>query len=173
MVEKKVFISYSRADSAVVFPLVERLQKAVGDVFWKDLDGIESGDQFVDVIIDAINKTDIVLFMHSAKSLESEWVRKEIQYAQGKKKKIVPVLVDGMQLDGWFLFQFGGNDFIDPTNETHCKKLIENLKLWLKIENNKPLTGDPFIDYAASEAETAEFVKDLEEAHFLDNVNPL
>jgi hypothetical protein len=172
-VKKKVFISYSRADSAIVFPFVEKLQKAVGDVFWMDLNGIESGDQFIHQIINAINQADIVLFMHSESSLASEWVEKEIQYAQGKKKKIVPILVDGKPLDGWFLFQFGGNDFIDPTNEIHCKKLIENLKLWLKIENNKPLTGDPFIDYAASEAETAEFVKDLEEAHFLDNVNPL
>ena len=102
--EKKVFISYSRADSAVVFPLVERLQKAVGDVFWMDLNGIESGDQFVDVIIDAIDKTEIVLFMHSASSLGSEWVKKEIQYAQGMKKKIVPILVDGNSLRGWFLF---------------------------------------------------------------------
>lgn len=172
--EKKVFISYSRTDSAVVIPFVERLQKEVGDVFWIDLNGIESGDQFVDVIIDAIDKAEIVLFMHSANSLGSEWVKKEIQYAQGMKKKIVPILVDGNSLRGWFLFHFGGNDFIDPTNETHCEKLIKNLKLWLKIENNEPLTGDPFVDldYAANEAAVAEFIKDLEEAHFLEDVNP-
>lgn len=137
--EKKVFISYSRADSAVVIPFVERLQKDVGDVFWIDLNGIESGAQFVDVIIDAIDKTDVVLFMHSVSSLESEWVRKEIQYAQGMKKKIVPILVDGKALSGWFLFQFGGNDFIDPTNETHCNKLTRDLKSWLGITEVAPV----------------------------------
>ena len=137
--EKKVFISYSRADSAVVFPLVERLQKAVGDVFWMDLDGIESGAQFIHQIINAINQADIVLFMHSESSLASEWVEKEIQYAQGKKKKIVPILVDGKPLDGWFLFQFGGNDFIDPTNEIHCNKLMRDLRCWLGLAESAPV----------------------------------
>ena len=47
--EKKVFISYSRADSAIVFPFVEKLQKAVGDVVWMVLDGIESGDLFIEL----------------------------------------------------------------------------------------------------------------------------
>ena len=144
--EKKVFISYSRADSAVVFPFVERLQKAVGDVFWMDLNGIESGDQFIHKIIKAIDQADVVLFMHSENSLASEWVEKEIQYAQGMKKKIVPILVDGKPLSGWFLFQFGGNDFIDPTNEIHCNKLTRDLRSWLglaesaSVERIKPET---------------------------------
>lgn len=132
--EKKVFISYSRADSAVVFPFVEKLQKEVGDVFWMDLNGIESGDQFVDIIIDAIDNAEIVLFMHSKNFLKSEWVKKEIQYAQGKKKKIIPILADGKPLDGWFLFQFGGNDFINPANEMHCNKLARDLRTWLGIK---------------------------------------
>ena len=139
--DKKVFISYSRADSPIVFSLVEKLKNAVGDVFWIDLNGIESGDQFVKVIIDAIDKVDVVLFMHSASSLESEWVKKEIQYAQGKHKKIIPILVDGKPLDDWFLFLFGGNDFIDPTNESHCNKLVRNLKSWLEIETEPTAIG--------------------------------
>jgi hypothetical protein len=169
MVEKKVFISYSRADSAVVFPLVERLQKAVGDVFWMDLDGIESGDQFVDVIIDAIDKTEIVLFMHSASSLGSEWVKKEIQYAQGMKKKIVPILVDGNSLRGWFLFHFVGNDFIDPTNEMHCNKLIRDLKSWVEIEEMPDFDDPDFFEklpqaYRVSDEEAIQMAKDFEEA---------
>ena len=139
--EKKVFISYSRADSAVVFPLVERLQKAVGDVFWMDLNGIESGDQFVEIIIKAIDNVDVILFMHSTNSLSSEWVKKEILYAQGKKKKIIPILVDGKPLDGWFLFQFGGNDFINPANESHCNKLVRDLKSWFDIETENVAVG--------------------------------
>ena len=35
--------------------------------------------------------------------------------------------------DGWFLFQFGGNDFIDPTNEMHCNKLVRDLRTWLGV----------------------------------------
>ena len=46
MDEKKVFISYSRDDKEIVFPLVERLKKDVGDVFWIDLDGVECGAQY-------------------------------------------------------------------------------------------------------------------------------
>lgn len=117
------------------------MRNAVGDVFWIDLNGIASGDQFIKVIIDAINKADIVLFMHSSRALESEWVQREVQYAQGKHKKIIPILTDGKPLDGWFLFQFGGNDFINPSNESHCNKLVKNLKTWLEIKTETQAVG--------------------------------
>ncbi|MCQ2102662.1 MAG: TonB family protein [Fibrobacter sp.] len=134
---KKVFVSYSRADKDVVFPIVKRLQENVGDFFWIDLNGIESGDQFVDVIISAIERSEIVLFMHSENSLKSGWTKKEIMYASNHKKKIVPVDIEGKGLSGWYEFQFGGTDYIDAKKTEQLEKLSKNLMSWLGVESTK------------------------------------
>jgi hypothetical protein len=129
-----VFVSYSRADKKIVYPLVEKLQKEVGTKFWLDLNGIESGDQFVDRIVKALDKAKFILFMHSTSSLKSEWTKKEIMYAADEGKKIIPLLIDDTKLGGWFKFQFGGTDFIDPKNEDQYNKLVKNLRGWIGID---------------------------------------
>lgn len=132
-VGKKVFVSYSRSDSAVVVPLVEQMQNQLGVKFWMDVNGIESGDQFDDVIMKAIDNCAVVLFMHSQNSLASDWTKREIMYADGERKKIVPILIDSDLPMGWFKFNFGTRDFIDLKNEGHCTKLMNNLKEWLGL----------------------------------------
>lgn len=59
--EYDVFISYSRKDGAVVQPVVERL-KAEGYRCWMDVSGIESGDLFKQVIVDAIKNRALFCF---------------------------------------------------------------------------------------------------------------
>ena len=62
----KIFISYSRADYDKVMILKKEIEHLIGvGSCWVDLTGIESDQQFVDVIIDAIDKSDIFLFMYS------------------------------------------------------------------------------------------------------------
>ena len=50
-----------------------------------DLDGIESGEQFEDVIINAIYKCDTILFMMSANFMQSEWALDELDFAKHEK----------------------------------------------------------------------------------------
>ncbi len=59
----KIFISYSRQDYAAVVQLKDEIESLLGyGSCWIDLIGIESDRQFVDVIIDAIDKAVIFLF---------------------------------------------------------------------------------------------------------------
>lgn len=139
--DDKVFISYSRADKAVVYPLVERLQKDVGARFWVDLKGIESGSKFEEVLMQALNYSDTILFMHSENSLQSEWTKREVSYAESKKKRIIPITLNDDGLQDWASFHFGNTDFINPRIEAQYTKLVSNLKGWLGItSNDEPIT---------------------------------
>ena len=127
----KIFISYSREDYDKVMILKDEIEQLIGvGSCWVDLTGIESDQQFVDVIIDAIDNSDIFLFMYSKKSDHSEWTRKEINYAHSEKKRIVFVKMENIQLSKYFRFQFGEHDIIDLQDKRQKEKLLNNLRKW-------------------------------------------
>lgn len=136
-----VFISYSRKDFDEVSALIEMLKRELpGITFWFDVTGIESGDEFEDKIISAIDNSSFVLFALSANSLGSQWTKDEVMYAKNTDKKIIPVLLKGAQLRGWFLFKFGRIDCIDSTDDIQKEKLLNNLSSWLgKNRNTKKM----------------------------------
>ena len=152
--EKKydVFISYSRKDFDEVNTFVEMLKRRIPTLdIWFDLTGIESGDEFRDKIISAIKRSQYVLFALSINSDQSKWTRKELQFASGKGKKIVPILLKGSKLEDmdWFLFEFGGVSYVDITDSKQIEQLIKNLASWtgkaihsnqLKVETDEPVS---------------------------------
>lgn len=135
--KRDIFISYSRHDKEAVLPFVKQINRALGLECWIDLEGIESGEQFENIIIKAIDECEVVLFMLSDNSLNSDWTKREVYYAEGEGKRIVPILVKGDKLRGWFKFHFGNIDFIDIQSEEQKEKLIRNLKTWLSIDSSK------------------------------------
>lgn len=82
-----IFISYSRKDPKKVIAIRDEIKETIGAESWIDIKGIESGEQFVNVIIDAIDKAKVVLFMISASSMQSEYTKKEIMYTKQATKK--------------------------------------------------------------------------------------
>lgn len=144
MEQKKynIFVSYSRADIDIVRELVDDIHTKSNARCWVDWNGIESGDQFVDVIINAIDKVDTVLFILSDNSMSSEFARREIDYARNTGKKIVPVVVDGGKLRGWFLFFFGSVDYIDIKVPMQYDKLLRNIGDWYgaNVKSQEPLS---------------------------------
>lgn len=143
----KIFISYSRFDKKQVFKLKNEIDKFIGiKTCWLDLTGIESDQQFVDVIIDAINQSEIFLFMYSNNSEKSEWTRKEIDYAQMKGKKIVFVKLGNIKLNNYYLFQYGTHDIINIFDKDEKNKLLRNLKSWICIEDSNDTRSDSAID---------------------------
>ncbi len=85
-----VFISYSRADLAVA----ERLELALspaGMAVWRDKNEIRPGDSFPDDIASAIDACFAVVWLASAASVQSTWVRRELAYATDARKLVVPV----------------------------------------------------------------------------------
>ena len=137
----QIFISYKRVDKDKVFSIVEKIEHELGCDCWVDLDGIESSVQFGSVICSAIDKSDIVLFMHSSAHLtidfETDWTVKELTYAQAKKKRVVLVKLDNTPLDNIFLMEYGSKNNIDSQDPTQFNKLLNDLRSWLHLPHPK------------------------------------
>ena len=125
--QTSVFISYSRKDIEKARAIKAEIEKHTNCQCWMDMEGIESGDQFEDVIIKALNKCKFIVFVLSANSMRSVYAQKEVKYAYGKKKKLIPVQIDDAELTDWFLFNFSGIDIIDYKQTDQKNKLFNNL----------------------------------------------
>jgi hypothetical protein len=139
----RVFISYKRANRDLVLPIRERIEQALGESCWIDLDGIESDAQFVSVIMRAIKETEVVLFMYSEMhthlaNIGQDWTIRELNFAQSKQKRIVFVNLDRTPLTDWFEFMFPQKQQVDATSPEAIDRLIDDLKRWLNNPNVKP-----------------------------------
>lgn len=133
----EVFISYSRKDFDEVRRIKSEIDQKVGINCWMDLDGIESDKQFVDVIIKAINRHEVLLFMLSKSSMASGWALKELRFAERKKKRIVLVHIDDSEMTDGFSFLYGDKDIISWNIPVQREKLLQNLIEWSKIINDE------------------------------------
>lgn len=125
------FISYARKDFDEVNSFVEMLKERIPQLtYWFDITGIESGDEFDEKIMAAIDNSSCVLVALSDNSLQSQWVRDEVMYAKNTEKKVIPLLLKGASLKGWFLLKFIRIDCIDTTNPMQVNKLVMNLCKW-------------------------------------------
>ena len=132
-----IFISYKRQNKKTVFRIKTEIERATNESCWIDLDGIESDAQFANVIIEAINKCKVFLFMYShehqkIQDYDNDWTVREITFAQKKKKRIVFINIDGSPLTDWFELMFGSKQQIDASSKTLMDKLCSDLKKWLK-----------------------------------------
>lgn len=138
----RIFISYKRVDKDRVFAIKDGIKKATGEECWIDLDGIESADQFSNVIVKAINRCEVFLFMYSKEhakisDFEEDWTIKEITFAKEKKKRIVIVNIDDTPLIDQFLIEFPRKQRVDAADATALARLYKDLCSWLKIDINK------------------------------------
>jgi hypothetical protein len=92
-----VFVSYAHVDSHMVFPIIRELNKR-GVLMWYD-EGIESGEEWPQVIADRILACEKMLLFISPDSVKSHHVRQEINFANSKRKQILPVYIKPTQLN--------------------------------------------------------------------------
>jgi hypothetical protein len=108
----RIFISYRREETA--YPagwLYDRLADhyGAGQVF-KDVDSIQLGDDFVEVITRAVASCDVLLALigdewlgtdaHGRRRLDDpdDFVRLEIEAALARDVRVIPILVDGARM---------------------------------------------------------------------------
>ena len=132
----RVFISYKRVDKAKVFKIKDKIQSAIGEDCWIDLDGIECDAIFKSVIINAINECEIFLFMYSKAhstivDFENDWTVRELSFAKLKKKRIVFINIDGSSLSDLFLFDYANKQQVDATSTEALDRLCNDLQKWL------------------------------------------
>jgi TIR domain len=109
----RIFISYRREETA--YPagwLFDRLADHFGrGQIFKDVDSIQLGDDFVEVITTAVGSCDVLLALigdrwltitdeHGRRRLENpeDFVRLEIEAALTRKVRVIPILVDGARM---------------------------------------------------------------------------
>ena len=112
-VRGRIFISYRREDAA--YPagwLFDRLAERFGnEQIFKDVDSIELGDDFVEVIGEAVGASDVLLAFigdrwltvtdeHGGRRLDdpNDFVRIEIEAALQRKVRVIPILVEGASM---------------------------------------------------------------------------
>ena len=93
-----VFISYSRKDTKVADEICSALT-AAGLTFFIDKEGIEAGQNFPEVLADAVDSSTVFLFLASQNSFRSKFTRGEVTYAFNHKHSgtIIPYIIDGSE----------------------------------------------------------------------------
>lgn len=91
--EPYVFVSYSRKDSEIVYPILKQLQKAKYRI-WYDINGIKSGETFPKELENKIEHAYAVVLFVSKESAKSKYCGMEILCATKYRDKIYPVRLD-------------------------------------------------------------------------------
>ena len=134
----KVFISYSRKDSDVAKGICDILNK-MNIPYWIDIDGVYSGANFKEIIVNAISSSDIVLFLSSENSNKSDNVAKEISIADKYGKIIIPVRLDISPMNPKMDYDLASIDFVDlfSFEEKNIAKLRNAILGNLAMNNSK------------------------------------
>lgn len=99
-----VFVSHSGKDDAVVAEIRQSLE-GLGIEAWTDSQRLAGGDKLKPNIRKAIEEASHFLAILSPHAINSAWVFKEIKYALKRSKKVIPVLLPGIEpsaLHLWF-----------------------------------------------------------------------
>jgi hypothetical protein len=93
--DEYIFLSYSRRDSSAQGRILAWL-RGQGFSVWVDNEGLEVGTPIWEVEIEkAIRGSRAVIVLLSPSANDSEWVRREISYAERNHKRIFPALIAG------------------------------------------------------------------------------
>ncbi|MEM9087280.1 MAG: toll/interleukin-1 receptor domain-containing protein [Cyanobacteria bacterium P01_F01_bin.53] len=110
-----IFISYRREDSAGeagrIYDYIEN--KFGREAIFKDVDVIDPGDNFRDRINEAVGECQVLLAIIGRRWLQvqdadghrrldnpADWVRLEIEIALTRNVRVIPVLLDGVEMPG-------------------------------------------------------------------------
>ena len=166
-----VFISYSRKDykdEATKAEIPGNPITAITEAFdknnisyWIDREGIYSGQEFRDKIIDAIATSSVFLFVSSHNSNQSIWTKREILEASDSGKYIIPFKIDDCEYDRSVKFELRPLDFIEyfSDKEGALQDLVRSVNQYkeeLAKEEKKQLE-------AKLKAEITEKIRTLEE----------
>lgn len=123
--QQNLFVSYARADQERVVPLVDAVRKelefrALPIQVWMDLSDLQPGENWNSAISDALESSVGFLFFVSPRSLQSDFIRHELQVATTTPDRLlIPVILhrdlEGVppELKNWQWLDLSGR----PTHE--------------------------------------------------------
>lgn len=165
LIEKDVFLSYSRVDSALVDRLRRHLEDEEKLRVWHDQGDIPVGGRTLEKIEEGLRTSQTVVAILSRAALESEWVRTElsirtVQYIQDKTRRLIPVLIDDAEeemlppsLRILNYLDFRGIDFTDPlTFRPRADQLARQIRE-LRPSPQTDVVAMPFVVLAMTSAQ--------------------
>jgi WD40 repeat protein len=93
----QVFISYSNNDKEFMVKLSKTLMRESFTI-WTNKTDIQTGESFQAAIQRGIEQTDNVVYLISPSSVKSDYCQTEISYALSLNKRIIPVLIQQVEL---------------------------------------------------------------------------
>lgn len=130
-----VFVSYSRKDAGIVYPLIERLASE-GVRIWYD-SGIHGGEIWPEVIANHLKNSVCCLVFMSNNAVQSHNCYSELIFAVEMKKPLIPIRYDDAQLTLGMRMMVGVNQWIEITGAP-TKEEIDRI---LSLELIKPAHG--------------------------------
>lgn len=124
-----IFISYSSKDVSVANQVVAYLENN-GFQCWIAPRNITSGGDYTDMIDDAINSCRALVLIMSSKSIQSQWVKKELATAVSYNKTIIPFRINAVQLNSGWQFLLNNVQWIDATSgstASHFPEIISGI----------------------------------------------
>ena len=100
-----VFISYAHKDSDMVLPAIEQLQ-AQGVCLWYD-SGIEAGSEWPEFVAEKVLKCEKFVLFISKAYLQSQNCKRELNFAISRKKEILSVFLEDVELSPGMEMQLG------------------------------------------------------------------
>ena len=121
MDKKRIFVSYSHQDAALVNPVVKLLRVTVArDLVFVDSDSIEPGRKWRETIDQAIAQAHTLVVFWCLHSSSSDEVSREYRSAMEGGKSLLPVLLDSTPLPP-ALSEYQWIDFRDLARAQHAR----------------------------------------------------
>ena len=150
MTSPTVFISYCRKNLDKASDITSRIERDYGMGVWIDLEGIESGKQFINVIISAIDACYAVLFLLTKESALSAFCRNEITYASNSGKQVFVLNLDGTGTDSWLEALCPSEHIYDITDLDICIQDMQLTETTGTAEAEDEVDGHACVDMGLS-----------------------
>jgi tetratricopeptide (TPR) repeat protein len=118
---RRAFVSHSSADDSYVAEMESFLRAAGFDEVFNDVSAIRPDEQFWPEIGKGIANCDAFVVVITTASNASEWVKREVEYARGLSKKIIPVWIEDCAVPPIF----ADRDVIDFRPRTREERRID------------------------------------------------
>ena len=126
----QVFFSYSRGDSDFVSQLKGELESRGVDV-WIDTGEILAGAAWRHSIVEAIRGCQVFVIVLSPRSVKSENVTKELTLAEQYDKRVVPLVMQEVEIPPSLDYQLAGlhyQNFAEGDYEDNFERLVRTLR---------------------------------------------
>ncbi len=126
----QVFLGYAEADQEIMEKVTKSLMRS-GITIWKNKTDIQTGTDFQTEINRGIEGANNIVYLLSQKSLYSEYCQLEINHALSLNKRIIPLLIEAIDL-AEIPIQIRGLQFIDLTGDLEKSEYHESIDKLLK-----------------------------------------